>query len=149
MRQQHLTSRLPAAATATFLLLSAAAQAAGPTIGNAWFRALPAQLPAGGYFDLHNGGAKTISLVGADSPACGMLMLHKSERSGGMEHMTEVARVDVPPGGTVSFAPGGYHLMCMDPMPMLKIGARVPVTLQFADGTSLRAEFAVRNAAGY
>ncbi len=137
------------AAAAAFLLLSAGAQAAGPAVSGAWFRAMPAHLPAAGYFDLHNGSSKTISLVGASSPACGMLMLHMSSRSSGMEHMMEVARVDVPPGGTVGFAPGGYHLMCMQPTPMLRIGGHVPVTLQFADGTRLSAEFAVRRAAGH
>ena len=127
-------------------LVPAFAQAA--TVTDAWFRALPSGLPAGGYFTLSNPGAAAISLTGAQSPACGMLMLHKSSDSGGMSMMSDVASVDVPPGGQVKFAPGGYHLMCMDPTPAMKPGAKVPVTLMFANKSKLQALFVVKNAKG-
>jgi periplasmic copper chaperone A len=132
------------------LLTLAAAPAAAPglSIADGWFRALPGTLPAGGYFTLRNGGTKAAVLTGAESPACGTLMLHKSESQGGMAAMDMVSSVAVPAGGGVSFAPGGYHLMCMDAKPMLKPGASVKVTLLFQDGGRLAADFAVRNAAG-
>jgi copper(I)-binding protein len=56
--------------------------------------------------------------------------------------------VDVGAGATLKFAPGGYHLMCMDPTPAIRPGNRVPVTLTFADGRRLMVSFPVRNAAG-
>ncbi len=124
------------------------AQAAGPTVSNAWFRALPSNLPAAGYFSIKNASTKTMSLTGAASTACGMLMLHKTEQMGGMNHMSMIDSVDVPAGGTISFAPCGYHLMCMNPTAALKAGATVPVTLKFADGTTLKADFAVKSATG-
>ena len=137
-----------AAIAALALLLFAVPAKAAPTVANAWMRLLPAGLPAAGYFDLHNGGDTSISLTGASSPACGMLMLHKSENVGGMTHMEEVSGVDLAPRATMKFAPGGYHLMCMNPNPALKPGAHVAVTLIFADGTKVTSEFAARNAAG-
>lgn len=124
------------------------AQAAGPTVSNTWFRALPNNLPAAGYFTLKNAGTKPVSLTGAASPACGMLMLHKTEHTGGMNHMSMVDSVDVPAGGMLSFAPGGYHLMCMDPTAALKPGAVVPVILKFADGITLQTQFPVKSAIG-
>jgi copper(I)-binding protein len=117
-------------------------------VTDAWIRALPADLPSGGYFTLHNGGPKPLTLTGASSPGCGMLMLHKSENMGGMSSMQHVAEVDVPAGGTIKFAPGGYHLMCMDTKPVIKPGGAVPVILTFKDGSNLTVKFAVRNAAG-
>ncbi len=126
--------------------VGAAHAAPAVTITDAWFRSLPGSLPAGGYFTLHNPTAKTLSLTGAASPACGMVMLHKSDAMGGMERMEDVTAIDVAPGGTLSFAPGGYHLMCMDPK--MKIGGHVPVTLEFAGGTKLTIDFAVRGATG-
>jgi copper(I)-binding protein len=117
-------------------------------ITEGWFRALPPSVPSGAYFTLRNGGGKTIILTGADSPARGMLMLHRRENKGGMGSMAHVMEVDVPAGGTLAFAPGGYHLMCMDARPVLKPGAEVPVTLRFKDGQSATARFQVRNAAG-
>jgi len=130
------------------LLAAAPASVQGLAIGDPWFRALPGNLPAGGYFTLRNSGAAKAMLTGAESPACGMVMMHKSENKGGMAGMDMVASVDVPAGGSVAFSPGGYHLMCMDPKPALKPGAKVPVTLSFQGGGKLMAEFAVRNAAG-
>jgi periplasmic copper chaperone A len=129
-------------------IVATPALAAGPAISNAWFRALPNNLPAAGYFTLKNAGAKAMSLTGADSPACGMLMLHKTEHMGGMNHMSMVESVDVPAGGILSFAPGGYHLMCMDPTTTLKPGSSISVTLKFADGTALKTEFSVKPATG-
>jgi hypothetical protein len=62
--------------------------------------------------------------------------------------MVPVASVDVPPHGSVSFAPGGYHLMCMAPAATLKPGTSVPMTLRFADGGTLTGDFPVRGATG-
>lgn len=124
------------------VLLSAPAHAADVTVTQGWFRALPPSVPSGGYFTLHNGGAKKITLSDVQSPACGMLMMHKSS-NGGMEH---VMALDVAPGETLAFAPGGYHLMCMDAK--LKPGATVPVTFTFSQGAKLAANFAVRSATG-
>jgi periplasmic copper chaperone A len=109
-------------------------------------RALPAGLPAGGYFTLHNDTTKAITLNGASSPACTSLMLHQSTDAGGMAGMQMVASMPVAAGGTLSFSPGGYHLMCMKPR--LTPGTLVPVTLEFAGGLKLTSGFAVRDARG-
>jgi len=139
---------LAAIAGLAILLLTTHAHAAGATVSDGWIRRLPGDLPAAGYFTLHNGGHNSVALTGADSPSCGMLMLHKSENMGGMMHMMEVSRVEVAPGETVRFAPGSYHLMCMMPAPALKPGGQASVTLIFADGTRLQSQFAVRGAGG-
>lgn len=117
-------------------------QAADITVTQGWFRALPPSVPSGGYFTLHNGGARTITLSAVESPACGVLMMHKSS-NGGMEH---VMALDVAPGETLAFAPGGYHLMCMNSK--LKPGTSAPVTFTFSQGAKLAASFAVRSATG-
>jgi periplasmic copper chaperone A len=144
-----VSKRIPEAILALFLAsVPASAFAAPVTVSDGWFRALPANLPSGGYFTLHNGGAAQIMLTGASSPACGMLMLHLSETMNGMASMSGVTSIPVTPGATLKFAPGGYHLMCMNPTPAMKPGANVPVTLDFAGGKSLTAPFAVKNAKG-
>jgi periplasmic copper chaperone A len=130
------------------MLAAAPASAAGVVVRDAWIRALPAHLPAAGYFTLKNAGPKEAVLTSASTKACGMLMLHKSTNSGGMGSMEDVGSVSVPAGGTISFSPGGYHLMCMDPSPAIAPGGSVQVTLHFADGSQTSASFAVRNAQG-
>ena len=137
---------------AALLVMSVApafAAALSATVSDAWIRALPASVPSGGYFTLHNNGDKPLMLTGASSPACGMLMLHKSEDMGGMMHMDDMTMIDVPAKGTLKFSPGGYHLMCMDATSAIKPGNTVDVTLQFAGGATLTAKFAVKNATGH
>ena len=117
-------------------------------VSGGWIRLLPGKLPAAGYFTLKNSGRAKVALTGANTPVCGMLMLHKSSDTGGMSSMQDVENVEVPAGGTVTFTPGGYHLMCMDPKPSLKLGASVPVTLSFQGAPSVTARFDVRGATG-
>jgi copper(I)-binding protein len=117
-------------------------------VHDGWFRALPGNIPAGGYFILSNGGKDVMVLTGAESPGCGMVMMHRSSATGGLASMQHVPSRDVPAGDSISFSPNGYHLMCMEPKAVMKPGNTVPVTLTFQGGGKMTATFAVRNAAG-
>lgn len=133
-----------ALALAVLMLSGAGAQAANGTIANARIRYIIPSRPAAGYFTYHNTTGRTQRLVAASSPNCGTLMLHKSIQVNGVEEMRMVKEIPIKPHGTLKFAPGGYHLMCMKPK--LKVGAMVPVTLNFSDGKSMTAPFKVGNA---
>ncbi len=128
----------------------AAPLAAGPgapvRVTHPWFRYLLGTIPAGGYANLANPNPTPAVLVGATSPACGAIEMHRTESRGGMERMVAVARVTIPPRGDFAFAPGGYHLMCL--MPRMHPGEDVSVTFRFADGAQVAARFAVRGASG-
>jgi len=139
---------IPASILAFISVTALAADAQQATVSNTWFRALPSGLPAGGYFNLTNHGSAPLTLIGASSPACGMLMLHRSESENGVSRMMDVPRVDIAPNQTMHFATGGYHLMCMKPTAAMKPGATVDVTLQFEKGPNITAPFEVRNAQG-
>ncbi|HUO02890.1 MAG TPA: copper chaperone PCu(A)C [Rhizomicrobium sp.] len=143
-----MKGRLFAISVVALLPAVPASAAGGLSVSNAWMRAMPAGIPSGGYFTLHNGTAKDMVLTGAGTPDCGSLMLHKSEMTGGMSSMHHVDEVDVPAGGSVAFAPGGYHLMCMNAGPAIKPGGKTSVTLMFKDGSKFTASFDIRNAAG-
>jgi copper(I)-binding protein len=125
-----------------------AAQAAPLDVTNAWFRALPGKLPAAGYFTLQNNTRTALEITGAQSDACGMLMIHESSQAGGVNQMAMRDRVPLPVGGRAVFAPGGLHLMCTDPTPKMKIGARVAVTLSLSNLTSLSVPFTVKGPSG-
>ncbi len=116
------------------------------TVQKPWMRYLLPSIPAAGYMTLQNSGSTPVTLTGASSPACGMLMLHKSEDNSGMAMMMDVPNITIPPHGAQTFAPGGYHLMCMQPS--MKIGDTVEVTLTFQDGLSLSAALPVYGAQG-
>lgn len=132
-----LTTRLPATAAESDLELS-----------GAYMQTTIPSRPAAGYFTLKNKGDIDRVLVGASSPGCGSLMLHKTESVNGMETMLHVDSVPVPSHQSVTFAPGGFHLMCMSPSAAMKPGGSVPVTLTFEGDASLTSDFPVRAAGG-
>jgi len=125
-------------------LFAASAWAAGITVSGAWIRHLPAGVPAGGFFTLHNQSKDAITLVGASSPDYAMVMMHKTVEEGGTSKMMPVDKIDLPAGGTVAFHPGGYHLMFMHAEHGVKVGSRIPVTLMFSGGGKVTAQFEVR-----
>jgi periplasmic copper chaperone A len=128
------------------LPLTAWAGTPNVTVSNPWIRYLLPNIPAGGYMVLQNSGDGDAVLTGASSPDCGSLMLHQSQDSSGMAMMMDVQSVTVPAKGKVGFAPGGYHLMCMQPK--MKIGQRVPVTLNFQGGFNILLTMPVYGASG-
>jgi hypothetical protein len=146
----------PAAKAAIIAILAlgaapgAVAQAApgGLEVSGQWFRFIMASRPAAGYFTLSNPTATPRRLTGASSPGCGMVMLHRSVTENGIDRMVMVPSVTVPPHGSLKFAPGGYHLMCMQPTAAMQPGKTVAVTLKFSGGGSLSAPFPVRGATG-
>lgn len=141
---------LVAAATLAVAMPSpnaARAAESGVSLQDGWMRTLIRSRPAAGYFLLRNTTATPKVLIGAASPACGQLTLHQSLDQSGQHRMVAVRQVDVPAHGSLSFAPGNYHLMCMEPGKALKPGGSVKVTLDFADGGTLAADFAVRGSA--
>lgn len=152
LRRSWCMSRPGPAASAAFLvgMLVATVAAAAPavTISHPWMRFLTLEIPAAGYFTLHNDGARPIVLSGAKSADCERLMLHQSVVTKGTAHMRMVHSVTVPPHGAISFQPGGYHLMCMTPSTAIAPGRKVPVSLQFQGGGSLSVLFPVYGAKG-
>jgi len=139
-------TRLVILVAAALLAASAAASELG--IASPWIRLLPGGAPAGGYFTLRNGAQRPVELVGVSSTAYGSVMMHRTTEAGGMARMQPVDRIEVPAGGEVAFAPGGYHLMLMQPARNIAVGDRIPVTLEFADGRRLTREFDVRGPTG-
>lgn len=128
------------------LLAAAPAVAAGPdvVVSDAWLRFVIPSRPAAGYFTLTNDGDRAVSLVRVSSPGCGMAMMHQSVKENGQDRMVHVDAVEVPAHGSISFGPGGYHVMCMKPTEAVRPGGTIPVTLGFADGGEVTSDFAVR-----
>lgn len=147
MRSSYCLSRTALrtlAAGALSLGLLGSAFAAGIQVTDAWIRWLPSGLPAGGYAKVRNDTNKEVKLIGASSPKYGMVMLHRTVSKNGMSHMVHVDAIAIAPHKSIAFTPGDYHIMLMQPKPGIAPGQKVPVTLEFADGQSVTAEFEVR-----
>jgi periplasmic copper chaperone A len=117
-----------------------------PTIRveDAWIRWLPAGVPAGGYATLTNTGDKPVIFISASSPEFAEVSVHRSVDRGGMMEMMPVAQIAIVAHSSLNFAAMGYHFMLMQPSKPVKLGDRVPITLHFAGGASLTAQFEVR-----
>ncbi|HEY0105479.1 MAG TPA: copper chaperone PCu(A)C [Rhizomicrobium sp.] len=124
------------------------AAAAGLTVSHATLRVISPSVPAGGYFELANASATPVTLLGARSAVCSAVMLHESSTEGGMARMDDIGALVVPAHGKISFAPGGRHLMCMDPAASLLTSRIVPIVLEFRDAPALAVPFAVTDALG-
>lgn len=133
-------------ACASVLPFISAAHAATLEARDCWVRAMPPNLPSSGYFVVANNGDKPATLTAADTPAFNMAMMHKSENKGGTATMSAVDSVDVPAHGTLAFAPKGYHLMLEQPGKPLKVGSTIPLTLSFADKSTLDVSCTVKPA---
>ena len=129
-------------------LCCAPALASDLDVSGAWIRLLPGDVPAAGYFELRNRGTAAAELTGATSSAFAEVMLHRTSTEAGQSRMMHVEKIDIAPGRSVAFTPGGYHLMMMEPRQKLSVGTKVPVTLQFAGGEKVTAQFEVRGPAG-
>lgn len=134
------------------LVFSATATAAGsgPEIREAWIRWLPAGVPMAGYFTVTNTTSQTMNLTGAASEAFGKASLHEAVKRD--DGSTRMRPIDLPltiqPGQTISFEPGGYHLMLMQPRRELRPGDSVRITLRQESGPAATAVFSVRSATG-
>jgi len=137
---------LYALAGVAMLLWQAQSLAVEPAASQAWIRVLPGDLPLAGYLVLTNPGERTLTLVGAHSPAFSQIEMHRSADQSGVARMMRVEQVAIAPGGRLAFAPGGYHLMLFGRTRTLQAGDEVSITLEFADGERLTVPFALREA---
>lgn len=121
--------------------------APGLTVSNARVVLAPvAGNPAAVYFDLAFAGDPGISLTGVDVDGGGMTMIHDYAEEAGKTKMVMTDAVSLASGAPVSFAPGGLHVMVMDPGSTLAPGSTAKVTLTLSDGSTTAIEAPVRAA---
>lgn len=126
-------------------LTALAAPPASVMVSGCWIRSMPGDLPSGGYFNAMNMSDRPVDLTGVETDAFGMAMLHQTQTSGSTSSMVMVDKVTVPANGTLTFAPGNYHVMLEHPRKPLKIGASVPLTFAFSDGEKVTAECIIKS----
>ncbi len=107
------------------------------------FATPPGSVTAAGYMTITNHGDEDDRLISisSDFPRT---MLHKSEEQDGvMKMLHQHDGVVIPAGGTVSFEPGGLHVMFMGLKERLKEGEQNDVTLSFEKAGSVDVTFNV------
>jgi len=124
-----------------------AAAPAGLTVSNARVvLAAVAGNPAAVYFGLSYSGAPVVTLTGVTVEGAGMTMIHNYAEDKGAMKMVMAGPVTLSKDAPVTFAPGGLHVMAMEPAAEWKAGDTVNVTLTLSDGTTQTVAAALRAA---
>lgn len=93
---------------------------------------LPGAKAAGGFMTIVNAGAEADRLVGAGTKTAKTTEIHEMKMEGDMMKMRALPEgVEIPAGGTVELAPGGFHVMMMGLVQPLVESACVEVILKF------------------
>ncbi|MFE3838566.1 copper chaperone PCu(A)C [Pseudogemmobacter sonorensis] len=131
----------------------AAHDAAAPTvvagdleISGAFSRAtLPNAPVGGGYFTVANHGATPDRLTAITAPVGREVQIHEMAHVDGTMTMRQLeGGLEIPAGGSVSLAPGGYHLMIMGLTTPLVEGERLEMLLHFEAAGAVTVPFEIR-----
>jgi len=122
------------------------AASGGAVISQPYAKAtMPGAKVGAAYMQVKNTGKTPFTLVSATSPASEKVELHTMSMDGGVMRMRQITGgVTVEPGQTVSFTPGGMHLMLMGLKQQLAAGTAIPVTLTFSGAPAQTIQFPVQ-----
>lgn len=131
----------------SMLLFAGTVHAAGLSIEDPWIRAAPPGADVlAGYATLHNLGDTSLTITGGRSADFERVELHEMKMESGVMKMRPLGGIALAAHGDVALAPGGTHLMLMQPKRLLKAGDVVDVELVDASGAAHAARFVVRAA---
>lgn len=123
----------------------AAIEGEGISVEGSWVRPAQEGRMSAGYFLITNFEGIDDTLTGISSGAAELTEIHESyEREEGMMGMREVPELTIPAQSTVSFEPGGLHIMFIQVTQSIEEGDQVEVTLHFANYGDLAVELPVR-----
>ena len=119
------------------------AQQPGVKVENAWSRTALQGGTGVIYLTIIDSGAPD-RLVAISAPVAAKAELHESFTEQGIVKMRGMLALSLASGGTVTLAPGGYHIMLMDLKQSLRDGDTFPVTLNFEHAGPITATVTVR-----
>ncbi len=103
----------------------------GLVIEKAWARKTSRTVSAAVYFTIRNDSHDLDYLNGASTDIAETTMIHQSREVDGMMRMDHMEELPIAPGETLTFAPGGYHVMLMGLTKPLEEGDVFTLTLDF------------------
>ncbi len=121
--------------TLLLLCLCTQAQAQFPEINEYWLQAAPPNATVmAAYATLINKSDKDILLVDAYSPAFSMTMIHQTKIIDGVAKMIHQDEIVIKPNEQLTFKPGSYHIMLMQPKFKINQGDQIKINLIYKKG---------------
>lgn len=125
--------------------IASAATTCMPTVRAGWIRLGPMGMDMlAGYARIDNGCPSPVQIVSASSPAFADVSMHETRIENGVSRMRALAALPVAAHASVAFAPGGLHLMLMQPTRPLKAGDQVSIDFSLRDGRRIPGLFELR-----
>jgi copper(I)-binding protein len=117
----------------------------GLKISAPWVRATPKAAPVGGgYLTITNTGSAPDRLIGGSSDAALRFEIHEMTMVNGVMKMRPVGRgLEIKPGETIEFKPGGYHVMFIGLNKPFEQGQHVKAILKFEKAGEVPVDFSV------
>ncbi|MFV1985263.1 MAG: copper chaperone PCu(A)C [Thiohalomonadales bacterium] len=102
------------------------------TVSDAWVAdAPPNSTTYAGYLTIKNSGAEAVELLTVSSPKFKKVEIHQTQVIKNIARMVEQDGLPIFEKETTKFAPGGLHLMMIEPKGALKLGDKIEITLKF------------------
>jgi hypothetical protein len=115
------------------------------SVDNAWVRSAPPGADVlAAYMVIRNESEETRVLTEVSNRTFERIEIHKTEMHEGMMKMIPQDSLSIPPGGSVTLEPGGFHLMLIGPKSVPKEGEEVDLLLKFSNGHSQRIKVPVK-----
>jgi len=106
-------------------------------IHKAWIKNLPPAVPVrAGYMTIRNTQANAVSIIAIRSDAFTSVDIHRTIAEDGMMRMEPVPTLVIEPNSSVQLAPGGLHLMMMNPAEPTKPGDVLQIVIELDDGST-------------
>jgi copper(I)-binding protein len=114
-------------------------------ISDAWIKNLPPSVPVrAGYMTLYNPDSSAVSIVAIRSVAFASVEIHQTIAQDGMMRMEKVKVLNIEAGTQVQLAPGGLHLMMIEPNQPTRPGELLEITILLDDGSEQSLQMQVK-----
>lgn len=114
-------------------------------ITDAWIKNLPAVVPVrAGYMKISNTRGHDITILSLESKLFEDIHIHQTFEVDGVASMRAIGDLTIRAGESLELAPGGFHLMMMNPLEGLTPGQKVVVTLHYQGQKTQTIEMVVR-----
>jgi copper(I)-binding protein len=113
-------------------------------ISTPWSRATPkGAQTAIGYMTIKNNGTTPDRLTGGSIDVADRFQLHAMTMENGIAKMRELSDIEIKPGQTIEFKPGGSHVMFVNLKRPLRKGDHINGTLVFERAGKVQIEYSV------
>ena len=114
-------------------------------ISDVWIRAMPpGHMMSAAYFKVHNLSSESINILSVTSVDAQSCSFHQTKIVDGIVKMLALGSLEIPSQDVIQLQPAGIHLMLMGIKKPLHVGEKIPLLLQFSNGTKIAVDAQIR-----